>query len=95
MSSEDKKLVKRALIVILAIAMLMFAFIKATESRVEAWEPHTVQYGDTLWDIAQEYNPDYNGDIWEVIYYMEKANGMKSSTVYVGHVLEVPVMEVE
>ena len=93
MSKEDKKLIKKALIFTFVLALVLFIFIKATEPKAEDWEYHTVQPGDTLWSIATEYNPDFNDDVRYITYEIKKVNGMTSSTVYVGEILLVPIME--
>ena len=93
MSNEAKRFIIRAIIFIFTLVLLIYVYIKATEPKAEDWEYHTAQYGDNLWNIAKEYNPEYEGDLRKVMYYIKQANGMKSDTVYVGHVYEVPVME--
>ncbi|MFC4766415.1 LysM peptidoglycan-binding domain-containing protein [Effusibacillus consociatus] len=48
-----------------------------------------VQPGDTLWSIANE---NYQGkDIQEAIYYIKKANRLKSGNLQIGTVLHLPV----
>ncbi|MGM9551953.1 MAG: LysM peptidoglycan-binding domain-containing protein [Clostridia bacterium] len=79
-----------AVLWVLLIVMIVHSFIKP---QVVRWDYHAVDTGDTLWKIAEEHNPDYTGDIREITYQIKKANGMKDSVVYVGQVLEVPVME--
>jgi hypothetical protein len=49
-----------------------------------------VNPGDTLWKIAKENGPD-NQDIRKTIYYIKKYNGLKTSYIYSGQKLKVPV----
>ncbi len=50
----------------------------------------TVAPGDTLWEIASQYNY-YDEDIRQVLYNIKKTNQMTSSTIYPGEVLIIPV----
>lgn len=50
----------------------------------------TVVPGDTLWEIASQYNY-YNEDIRQVLYNIQSTNQMTSSTIYPGQVLIIPV----
>lgn len=52
----------------------------------------TVQSGDTLWSIAQQYCDD-NYDIREYIYNIKKLNNMKSSSLIANTSIIVPVNE--
>lgn len=93
MSDDRKRFLVKAIIIFVLFVLLLATIRWMDAPKVEAWELHTVQYGDTLWDIAKEHNPGYEGDLRDIMYCIKKANSMKNDIVYVGHVLEVPVME--
>jgi nucleoid-associated protein YgaU len=54
---------------------------------------YRVKPGDTLWDIAEEYAPR-GTDKREYIFNVKKDNGLKTSNIYSGMVLEI-VREVQ
>ncbi|MBQ8540544.1 MAG: LysM peptidoglycan-binding domain-containing protein [Clostridia bacterium] len=92
MSNKDKQFFKKAIAIFVLFVVLIATIHWLNAPEVEAWELHTVQYGDKLWDIAKEHNPGYEGDLRDIMHCIKKANSMEDSTVYVGHVLAVPVM---
>lgn len=49
---------------------------------------HTVLVGDTLWEIAEQHAG--NRDVREVIYQIEKLNGLSAAPIQPGQVLFVP-----
>ena len=48
----------------------------------------TVNKGDTLWTIAQEYKAD-NKDIRQYIYELKKINNITNSNIYDGKTLKI------
>jgi uncharacterized membrane protein len=48
---------------------------------------HSVQPGDTLWNIAQQYNP--NGDVRKTVYEIKKLNNLTTSDIYAGETLVI------
>ncbi len=93
MNANEKRFLVKVIAIFAAFVLVIATIHWLDAPKVEAWELHTVQYGDTLWDIAKEHNPGYEGDLRYITHEIKKANSMKNDIVYVGHVLEVPVME--
>lgn len=54
-----------------------------------AYKVMRVASGDTLWNIAKEYEP--NGDIRAFIDEIKELNGMEKSIIYAGEELKIPV----
>ncbi len=80
------------IIMIPVIALLVMHFVTVTANPdVEEWTTHAVAPGETLWSIAKEYNPEAE-NVDAVIYAMKRRNCMKTSVIYVGDVIDVPVM---
>ena len=88
----DKRFEIKIVGMVVAFVLIMALIHWFDTPRVEMWTYHAVAEGDTLWSIAKKYNPDYNGDIRHITRELKKANGMTNSMVYVGDLLEVPVM---
>ena len=53
---------------------------------------HTVQAGETLWDIAKHYSPR-NADPRPVVYNIKIINKLDSAIIYPGQILNIPVWE--
>ena len=51
-----------------------------------------VSYGDSLWTIADNYMPD-DMDPREAVYMIMDANDLDNSQVYVGQILDIPVVD--
>lgn len=78
--------------VVLAVSFSLFTF-KVQSSDLKVSSPEylgiTVRSGDTLWTIAQRYNK--NGDIREYIHDMKSLNKLKSSDIFAGDRLLLPL----
>ncbi len=81
----------KAGLIALAIAIFICAAAKASRMKPVYYESHCVAPGETLWSIAKEYNPEAE-NVDAVIYAMKRRNCMKTSVIYVGDVIDVPVM---
>lgn len=46
--------------------------------------------GDTLWDIASEYN-FYEEDVREVVYRIKRSNNLENSGLQIGQSLVIPM----
>lgn len=85
----------RKFIILTSILFLIYGIIVYSMTpKVEYWTYHTVDAGDTLWDIGKQYNPDYGWND-DVISKIKHENGLRSSYIYCGDILKVPVMEVD
>ncbi|MCD8390602.1 MAG: LysM peptidoglycan-binding domain-containing protein [Firmicutes bacterium] len=71
---------------LISINAISTAFAKNAEEGITV----TVSSGDTLWGIAQKYNPE-NKDIRSVINKILRANGMTDSNIRAGDTLVIPV----
>jgi LysM repeat protein len=80
-----------SIIVILVTVMLSSVIVVSAQGGEAECKYDTVRVetGDTLWDIAKEYNP--NGDIREFIYEIKELNHLEGSMIYAGEELKVPV----
>jgi LysM repeat protein len=51
---------------------------------------HTVQVGDTLWDIAMVHAPQ-SSDVRDFVFDLKAVNGLETSIIQPGQVLRIPV----
>ncbi|GAU79011.1 LysM peptidoglycan-binding domain-containing protein [Fusibacter sp. 3D3] len=83
-----------ATILALILLSIIFSYITgnflSVASTNQEYLEITVVPGDTLWDIASQYNY-YDDDIRQVLYDIQKTNQMTSSNIYPGQVLVIPV----
>ncbi len=88
-----RELSLKAKIGLIALAAVIFicAAAKAGRMKPVGYESHCVAPGETLWSIAKEYNPEAE-NVDAVLYELRKRNGMKTSVIYAGDVIDVPVM---
>lgn len=80
---------------ILAAVLVLAAWETAKRAEVSEWAYHAVAPGDTLWSIAEEYNPDYKGDLRSLVYAIEKENGIDGDVIFVGELIKVARVEEE
>lgn len=82
---------KRFFSVIIIILIVMFTAIFSDISygfNEPAYEFYIVKSGDTLWDIAKQYNGD--GDIRKLVYEIKSINKFKSSVLIEGQQIRLP-----
>ncbi len=78
--------------VLLLALVLCFSFaVRSRGYKTQRYETVTVKYGDTLWDIAGRFNK--KGDIRRSVFEIKKLNNLKTSRIYPGVKLKVPVEE--
>ena len=84
MKSKLQYIIGLALCALLIIGIVNVYGSKTPLTRIE----YTVRPGDTLWDIAKEYAPR-GTDIQEYIFNTKKNNGLKTSSLQPGMILEL------
>jgi FOG: LysM repeat len=84
---------KRFYAILFALVLVMFSsYLMVSANNGETHNSYNtvcVSSGDTLWQIAQKYNP--NGDIRKLVKEIRKMNNLSSSVIYAGEELKVPV----
>lgn len=79
-----------ALVLLLASAVAARAVDSAAGSVDVTYVTHVVEGGDTLWDIASAHVSS-GEDVRNVIVDIKDANGLDSSVIVPGQVLQIPV----
>lgn len=96
MTIKYKKRFIRAIILILAISIVLMLIMsnKALSHQEVKYKSVSVTSGDTLWDIAdkeQKTNNYYKGnDIRDVIENIKSVNNLKSSSLKINQILDIP-----
>ena len=78
--------------IIVMTILLSCMFFAATVNGAEtnkAFTAVTVQRGDTLWNLAKEYNG--GGDIRNYIHEIQKVNNLTGGEIFEGDVIKMPV----
>ena len=81
------------IVIVMLIAIMAFGNISKVNivhgSAATEYTTVTVESGDTLWSIAEEYAPE-NVDTRKVVYEIRKANNMDTSNINVGQEIKIP-----
>ena len=94
------KIVNKVRFYLFLITILAICFIAIT-SIFSRGEAHSLSYdkkyhqvevaeGDTLWNIALEYLPE-GEDVRKLVYEINELNGNKTSYIYPGEIIKVPI----
>lgn len=51
----------------------------------------TIQEGDSLWSLSEEYNAKHHYSNWEFIQWVEKKNSVNAAAVFPGQKVIIPV----
>ena len=87
--ARSKQQVENIIIgIILALCLIIVIFVSGLQYRTpDTTASYTVKPGDTLWDIAEMYAPNYHTG--NVVYKIERLNHIDGN-IMPGQVLEVP-----
>ncbi len=78
-----------SMVFIFSLTVIVVAFI--TNEEIEQTEKVYVNYGETLWSIADQYRGKMTKHDW--IQYVEKLNDVESERIVAGSLIEIPVIE--
>ena len=77
-------------ILIIFIILLITGFETYNRTNI-IYTTYTVQQGDTIWDIAKQYNT-YR-DIRQMVYEIKRINNNDDSIIHAGDILLIPVRQ--
>lgn len=74
---------------LLLFSILLLAVIFIKDDKIELYEHITIEHGDTLWSLAEQYHGKMAKHDWinEVI----KENNLRDEKIVLGQILVVPV----
>ena len=82
------------LLVIMIMVFGVYSVIGASDAEaavVRTYAQVTIQDGDNLWDIIEEYNPDANIDVRDAVYDIYEINDIDDCSVNPGDTIFVPI----
>ena len=100
MSNRHYRIVKPVrffLFVLISIMIIIFAGYsilnigKAQAATINTYERVVVQENDTLWDLAETYNPDVKVSYQKIIHDICETNDIESGDIHPGDILFIPV----
>ena len=100
MSNRHYRVVKPVrffIFVLISIMIIIFAGYgilnigKAQAATVNTYERVIVQENDTLWDLAETYNPDVKVSYQKIIHDICETNDIESGDIHPGDILFIPV----
>lgn len=72
-------------------SLFVVAFLILTDEKIEHTETISIEYGESLWSLADQYRGKMAKHEW--IQQVEKMNSVDSKFLIAGTSLEIPVME--
>lgn len=73
----------------LLFSVLMITLFMMQDDKIELYEHVSIEHGDTLWSLAEQYRGKMAKHDW--INEVKKENGMLDEKVVLGQVLVVPI----
>ena len=70
-----------------SIVFILYLFI--TDEKIEHYKNITIEQGDTLWSLAEQYRGKMSTHDW--ITFVKKENAMKTGTIVEGQEILIPV----
>lgn len=75
--------------ILFIVSLLIIVYIYITEDRKTTYEPITIQYGDTLWTLAERYKGDMSKEEW--IHKVILENNLQGEHITAGETLMIPI----
>ncbi len=79
-----------AILVMISVTGTIFGANDAESLTKPNYSEITVQSGDTLWNLAEEFGPD-GKDIREIVYEICRLNDISADGIYPGQTILIPV----
>lgn len=88
-----RRIQKTTIIALLLLVILTMGFTLHPQERAEFTQTITrmIQKGDTLWDIAQEYNPEGH-DIRNYVAMISRVNDLHNQPLMPGETILIPIL---
>ncbi len=74
---------------LLVFSILLLAVIVIKDDKIELYEHVTIEHGDTLWSLAEQYHGKMTKHDWVNI--VKKENSLRDEKIVLGQIIVVPV----
>lgn len=75
--------------VLLGVTFAFIAYIFLTDVKIEQYEQITIEHGDTLWSLAEDYRGKMSTQDW--VAFVKKENHLFDGMVQAGQIITVPI----
>mgnify|MGYP002732858877 CR=1 FL=1 len=74
---------------LLAITVAFVAYLYITDEKIEKYEHITIEQGDTLWSLAEQYRGKMSTQDW--IAFVKKENHLFNQVLITGETILIPI----
>ena len=75
--------------VLLGVAVAFIVYIYITDEKIEQYEQITIEHGDTLWSLAEQYRGKMSTQDW--IAFVKKENHLFNQVLITGETILIPI----
>ena len=76
-------------VLFLGITMAFIAYLYITDEKIEQYEHITIEHGDTLWSLAEQYRGKMTTKDW--VTFVQKENYLFNDVLTTGQTIMIPV----
>lgn len=79
------------IVVLFTVFIAIAGFLLITDNGDTTYEQYEIQYGDTLWTLAEQYRGKMTTEDW--IKSVKAENNLNNETIVAGHQITIPINE--
>ena len=76
-------------VLFLGIAAAFIGYLYITDEKIEQYEHITIEHGDTLWSLAEQYRGKMSTKDW--VTFVKKENDLFNRVITTGQIIIIPV----
>ena len=74
---------------LLGVTIVFVAYLYITDEKIEQYEHITIEHGDTLWSLAEQYRGKMSTQDW--IAFVKKENHLFNQALITGETILIPI----
>ena len=74
---------------LLGVTIAFVAYLYITDEKIEQYEQITIEHGDTLWSLAEQYRGKMSTKDW--VTFVKKENNLFNQVLTTGQIIVIPV----